>query len=133
MGLGEALSFVNLYEATDENDAVKRLKAAGASARQGDWVLGEGWDQNDWPGAQYPTRWSLDGELERTPVFASRVDGHAAWVSGEALKRANGNRSVAARNMPRSAKIAMAADLPRITKRPIAARPFDSIVSARSR
>jgi predicted amidohydrolase YtcJ len=88
MGLGEALSFVSLYDAADENDAVKRLKAAGPSARQGDWVLGEGWDQNDWPGGQYPTRWSLDGELERVPVFASRVDGHAAWVSGEALKRA---------------------------------------------
>jgi len=88
MGLGEALAQVALWEATDENDAVRRLKAAGPDARQGDWVMGRGWDQNKWPGGQFPSRWALDAELERTPVFASRVDGHAAWVSGEALKRA---------------------------------------------
>lgn len=88
MGLGEALSFANLYDASDELDAVKRLKAAGDGAKQGDWVMGEGWDQNDWPSREFPTRWALDTELERVPVFASRVDGHAAWVSGEALKRA---------------------------------------------
>ncbi len=88
MGLGEALAQVALWEATDENDAVRRLKAAGPDARQGDWVMGRGWDQNKWSGGQFPSRWALDAELERTPVFASRVDGHAAWVSGEALKRA---------------------------------------------
>ncbi len=88
MGLGEALALVGLWEATDENDAVRRLKAAGPDARQGDWVLGRGWDQNKWPQGQFPSRWSLDSELDRTPVFASRVDGHAAWVNGEALKRA---------------------------------------------
>ncbi|MBK7865007.1 MAG: amidohydrolase [Archangiaceae bacterium] len=88
LGLGEALTFANLYEAADEADAVKKLRSAGEPAHQGDWLMGEGWDQNDWPGHAFPTRWSLDAELEHTPVYASRVDGHAAWVNGEALKRA---------------------------------------------
>ncbi len=88
MGLGLALSVVSLYDANDETDAVRRIKGAGPSAKQGDWIIADGWDQNDWPSKDFPTRWSLDGELERVPVFAKRVDGHAAWVSGEALKRA---------------------------------------------
>ena len=88
LGLGEALTFAGLWDASDELDAVKRLKNADGNARQGEWLMGEGWDQNDWPSKEFPTRWSLDGELERTPVFATRVDGHAAWVSGEALRRA---------------------------------------------
>ncbi|MBL8949428.1 MAG: amidohydrolase [Myxococcaceae bacterium] len=88
LGLGEALALVGLWESTDENDAVKRLKAAGPDSKQGEWVLGRGWDQNKWPRGELPSRWALDAELERTPVFATRVDGHAAWVSGEALKRA---------------------------------------------
>ena len=30
----------------------------------------------------------LDAVKPATPIFFSRVDGHAAWVNGEALKRA---------------------------------------------
>jgi predicted amidohydrolase YtcJ len=88
MGLGEALTFANLYDATDELDAVRRLKTAADDAHQGEWLMGQGWNQNAWPSHELPSRWSLDSELEHVPVYAGRVDGHAAWVSGEALRRA---------------------------------------------
>lgn len=57
---------------------------------RGGWLLGRGWNQNSWPGKQFPTRHGLDKVFgNNTAVAFSRVDGHALWVSTEALKRAN--------------------------------------------
>ncbi len=86
--LGRSLSVVSLLEARSEAEAVKRVQGAPATAYQGEWLVGRGWDQNDWEGQQYPTRASLDAAFPNTPVFLTRVDGHAAWVNGEALRRA---------------------------------------------
>ncbi len=88
LSLGRALVIASLLDAKDEAAAVARVKAAPASAYQGDWLLGRGWDQNDWPTQRFPSRASLDQAFPTTPVFLSRVDGHAAWVNGEALRRA---------------------------------------------
>lgn len=86
--LGRSLSVVSLWGARSEEDALSRVKAAPKSAYQGDWLVGRGWDQNDWPGQRFPTRAALDALHPDTPVFLTRVDGHAAWVNGAALRRA---------------------------------------------
>ena len=87
--LGRSLSVVSCWAATSEAECVTRVKNAPASAMQGEWLMGRGWDQNDWQGAvRFPTRASLDALHPTTPVFLSRVDGHAAWVNSEALRRA---------------------------------------------
>ncbi len=86
--LGRSLSIVSLLENTSEAQAVERVKAAPASAHQGEWLMGRGWDQNDWAGQRWPTRASLDAVHPKTPVFLVRIDGHAAWVNSEALRRA---------------------------------------------
>jgi predicted amidohydrolase YtcJ len=86
--LGRSLSTVSLVGVGTEADAVKKVQAAPAAAFQGEWLMGRGWDQNDWPGQQFPTRASLDAVLPETPVFLKRIDGHAVWVNSAALKRA---------------------------------------------
>lgn len=53
-----------------------------------EWVLGRGWDQNDWPGRQFPDRSELDTYFPDLPVYLTRVDGHAAVVNTAALKLA---------------------------------------------
>ncbi len=53
-----------------------------------EWVLGRGWDQNDWPGRQFPNRAELDTYFPDKPVYLTRVDGHAAVVNTAALKLA---------------------------------------------
>ena len=53
------------------------------------WVLGRGWDQNDWEGEAFPERQSgLDALFPDRPVLLSRVDGHAVWANGVALAMA---------------------------------------------
>lgn len=86
--LGRALAVVSLDGTRSEGDAVERLGTAPATARQGAWLLGRGWDQNDWNLARFPSRASLDARFPTTPVLLTRVDGHAVWVNSAALARA---------------------------------------------
>jgi hypothetical protein len=53
-----------------------------------EWIEGRGWDQNDWKVKEFPTKELLDQNFPENPVYLSRVDGHAAIVNSEALKRA---------------------------------------------
>jgi len=87
LSLGRALSTVDLSGARSAEEAAARVKAAPASSFEGDWLVGRGWDQNAW-GGSFPDRRLLDAARPGTPVCLSRVDGHAVWVSSEALRRA---------------------------------------------
>lgn len=53
-----------------------------------EWIQGRGWDQNDWEVKEFPDRDRLDSLFPDVPVVLKRVDGHAALVNGEALRRA---------------------------------------------
>jgi hypothetical protein len=86
--LGRSLSIVSLEGLTSAADVAPRLAKAPRSAFQGDWLLGRGWDQNDWAEKVFPSKAVLDAALPGVPIFLSRVDGHAAWVSSAALARA---------------------------------------------
>jgi len=54
-----------------------------------EWILGKGWDQNDWEIKDFPTREKLDELFPNKPVFLLRIDGHAALVNQKALDLAN--------------------------------------------
>jgi predicted amidohydrolase YtcJ len=53
-----------------------------------DWIVGRGWDQNDWDVKEYPNRKKLDSLFPNTPVILKRIDGHAALANKAALKLA---------------------------------------------
>lgn len=53
-----------------------------------EWITGRGWDQNDWKNKEFPDKNELDKLFPNNPVLLTRVDGHAALVNLEALKRA---------------------------------------------
>lgn len=83
--LGRSLSIVSLDGMKSASDVTGRIVAASPAAYQGEWLIGRGWDQNDWTEKAFPTRALLDAAKPQTPIFFSRVDGHAAWVNGAAL------------------------------------------------
>ncbi len=93
--LGHAQAEVSLLAARSEAEAVALVTKAPRSAWQGGWLLGRGWDQNDWKDARFPTKASLDAALPSTPVVLTRIDGHAAWVSSRALALAGIGRDTA--------------------------------------
>ncbi len=49
------------------------------------WVIGNGWDQNLWPGKKFPDKALLDSLFPMRPVLLSRIDGHAAIANQAAL------------------------------------------------
>ena len=62
--------------------------SAHAERNPSEWIYGRGWDQNDWEVKEFPGRDELDELFPDRPVFLTRIDGHAALVNGEALRRA---------------------------------------------
>jgi predicted amidohydrolase YtcJ len=54
-----------------------------------EWILGRGWDQNDWEQKEFPTKDMLDQAFPGKPVLLTRIDGHGAIASTAALHRAN--------------------------------------------
>ena len=87
-GLGTALERLDLVGAKSLEEALARVAGAASKAPSGEWILGRGWDQNDWPEKRFPTAADLDRVAGGRPVFLIRVDGHAGWASTEALVRA---------------------------------------------
>jgi hypothetical protein len=52
------------------------------------WVLGRGWDQNDWEIKEFPDKKLLDEVFPDKPVFLTRIDGHAGIANSFALQLA---------------------------------------------
>ncbi len=88
MGLGYALLRADLTGASDLAEAIARLLEYEKQLPAGAWLLGGGWDQNRWPGKQFPTASDLDKAFPVRPVWLERVDGHAGWANSAALKAA---------------------------------------------
>lgn len=82
--LGRSLARLDLRD-TPSLAAVQRA-VAQASAEGSGWLVGRGWDQNDWSDHQgFPTAAQLDAHSNGRPVVLSRIDGHAAWLNSAAL------------------------------------------------
>lgn len=88
LGLGQALLRVQLQGSTTYDEAIARIAARAATTKKGEWVTGRGWDQNLWPGKEFPTEAALSRAVPDHPVFVQRVDGHAGLANAAAMKLA---------------------------------------------
>ena len=88
MGLGFSLLQADLVGTRSKEAIVDRLKDKSAGLNEGDWLLGRGWDQNDWAGQAFPAAADLDAAFPDRPVWLKRVDGHAGWANSAALRAA---------------------------------------------
>jgi hypothetical protein len=86
MNLGRFLATVDLFGTASAEEVAERVGQAARSRAPGEWILGRGWDQNDWEVKEFPTRELLDRFAPANPVFLDRVDGHAVWVNSAALE-----------------------------------------------
>jgi len=86
MGLALALMEADLVGTRNKAGIIERLKAFAATLPDGAWLLGRGWDQNDWPEHDFPTASDLDAAFPTRPVWLERVDGHAGWANSAAMR-----------------------------------------------
>lgn len=86
---GESLFMADLVGCASPEEMVQRVKAF-ADAHPGlAWIEGHGWDQNKFPGKQFPDNAALNKLFPNTPVILGRVDGHALLVNAAALSLAS--------------------------------------------
>lgn len=87
-GLGVALDVVNLVDTKSYDEVIARVKERAATENPGAWIVGRGWDQNDWPVQEFPTFAALDAAVPDHPVYVTRVDGHASLANSAAMRAA---------------------------------------------
>ena len=88
-GLGDALHIVDLTGTSSYDEVVARVAERARKIPKGQWVLGRGWDQNDWGDTRFPTHDKMTAAVPDHPVYIVRVDGHAGLANLKALQTAN--------------------------------------------
>lgn len=78
--VAEGLKLNGLKSAED----VKSLEVKKTYFRD-NWLVGFGWNQNNWSESKFPNKTILDEVFPDIPVFFSRVDGHASWLNSKAI------------------------------------------------
>ena len=86
-GFGLSLQEVDLRGTRSMKEIIARIKTF-QKEKNPDFIVGNGWDQNDWEVKKYPTKADLDAEFPNIPVVLNRVDGHAILVNSKALQLA---------------------------------------------
>ena len=85
-GLGHSLESIDLVKENSKEGALQKIKKEVKKVPRGTWIIGRGWDQNDWKGKSYPTAKDLDLISNEHPMVFRRIDGHAIWTNTLAMK-----------------------------------------------
>ncbi|HCY00583.1 MAG TPA: amidohydrolase, partial [Bacteroidales bacterium] len=90
--LGYGLNLRNAWLAgtLSWNEVVNRLVEHHAEYPT-QWVIGRGWNQNEWDVKEFPTKDLLDKAFPNNPVLLTRIDGHAAIANTKAMQLAGFN------------------------------------------
>ena len=92
-GLADRHLILDLEGAATLEETLERIRSWSTKRPEDAWVLGAGWYNDLWGDQSFPTRRQLDEAAGGRPAFLWRKDGHSAWVSSAALKRAGIDRT----------------------------------------
>jgi predicted amidohydrolase YtcJ len=79
---------VDLADTASLDEARERVCRAVEATSPGQWIIGRGWNETEWPVPSLPTRADLDDLAPHNPVVLWRADGHLAWTNSQALRAA---------------------------------------------
>ncbi|TCD00568.1 amidohydrolase [Pedobacter frigidisoli] len=86
-GYGQNLQTADLRDTKSWEEILNRLTEFAKTHPDG-WLIGNGWDQNDWSNKAFPTNEKLSQLFPDRPVLLNRIDGHAAVANQKALDAA---------------------------------------------
>ncbi|WP_194850847.1 amidohydrolase [Nonlabens antarcticus] len=86
-GLGQQLQRVDLTGTKSYQEVLNKVQEFQKSNNKS-FIIGRGWDQNDWEVQEFPTNAELNELFPNTPVALTRVDGHAMIVNDSGLRLA---------------------------------------------
>ncbi|XP_004514888.1 protein LONG AFTER FAR-RED 3 isoform X2 [Cicer arietinum] len=97
---------VQLRGVNEKEEVIRKIKDAVQSTKPGSWILGGGWNNDQW-GGDLPTAYWIDDITPNNPVWLSRMDGHMGWANSVALSLAGITNLT---NNPRGGTIMRTAD-----------------------
>jgi len=79
-------------ETKTKDECLRRVAERVKKARPGEWILGHGWNHNEWSvGGELPTADELDTLAPNNPVYLTAKSLHAAWANTSTLNLARIN------------------------------------------
>lgn len=81
---GKGLQDADLVGTKSWDEILEKLKSFSLENPEG-WIIGRGWDQNDWAQKEFPDNEKLNLLFPDRPVILTRIDGHAAIANKAAL------------------------------------------------
>lgn len=84
VGYASGLLTVELTGTQSWKEIIEKLRDFAKKNPEG-WIIGRGWDQNDWENKSFPTNKELNKLFPFRPVILTRIDGHAAIANQQAL------------------------------------------------
>jgi predicted amidohydrolase YtcJ len=89
-GYSKTLMNCDLTDTKSWQEVIERLEVF-AKKNPDSWLIGRGWDQNDWDNKSFPFNEALNKLFPNRGVFLQRIDGHAAICNQYALDLAKFN------------------------------------------
>ncbi len=87
LGLGINQQHVDLTGTKSFDEIIDRV-VAFQKEKNVSFIVGRGWDQNDWEVKEFPTKEKLDELFPDTPISLTRIDGHALIANQAAINMA---------------------------------------------
>lgn len=91
LSYGLSLLRVDLTGTQSEEEAVARIREFSDQNGNLEWIQGRGWNQVLWTSNEFPSAATLDEYFGDTPLWLTRVDGHAGWANSAAMDLAGVN------------------------------------------
>jgi predicted amidohydrolase YtcJ len=88
LALGFNSQQVDLEETKSFDEIVNRV-VEFSNANHSKYIMGRGWDQNDWENKEFPDNTLLNKLFPETPIVLTRIDGHAILCNQAALDFGN--------------------------------------------
>ncbi len=86
VGYASGLQQVNLVGTRSLIEVIDRLKTFEKEHPELDFIVGRGWDQNDWAEKSFPNNELLSAAFPSKAVYLTRIDGHALLLNKKALE-----------------------------------------------
>ncbi|MCA1056898.1 amidohydrolase [Rossellomorea aquimaris] len=89
IGHGETLLRLDLSQMKSKKEVLDAVAEKAEILPEGQWIFGEGWNENLWDDAEVISKHELDSVVPNHPVLLKRICRHAMVVNSLALKEAN--------------------------------------------
>lgn len=86
IGFGESQLRLNLSDMKSKEEMLQAVQKKAAELEEGEWLIGEGWNENLWERPSTITKDELDAIVPNHPVLLKRVCRHVTVVNSKALQ-----------------------------------------------